>query len=447
MRPSFAGERVVVVGAGVAGRAAARVLVDGGADVLVSESRPASEVEAAAAEVAAMGAAFEAGGHRPEQLDGATVVVVSPGVPASAEVLAWADRRRVPVWSEMELGARVATRPYVAVTGTNGKTTTTGMIASILRAAGHDAVACGNIGHPFTLAAIEPHDVLVVEVSSFQLLHQTSFHPVVSVLLNVASDHVDAHGSLEAYREAKAAIIRGASPTDLHVGNADDPVAAAISASAPCRIRWFRSGQPADDEVGFDGDMLVSAIDGRHEIGAFPDRPAGFRSDAAAAVAAAAGLGADARAGADGLADFEPAPHRGEVVAEVAGVRFIDDSKATNVHAARAAIARVDDAVLIAGGLAKGQDLSALAADAPRLRGVVTIGEAAGQIASVFDGLVPVERAGDIETATRRAFDMAAPSGVVLLAPACASWDQFRDYAERGDRFAAAARALGSGDG
>ena len=445
MTGAFAGERAVVIGAGVAGSAAAQVLRAGGAEVLVTEARDADQLDVGPIEEA--GARVAAGGHRREHLRDATLVVVSPGVPPSAEVLTWARAQALPIWSEMELGARVARAPYLAVTGTNGKTTTTGMLAAILRADGLDAVACGNIGHPFPLAASEAHDVLVVEVSSFQLEHQTSFHPRVSVLLNVAPDHLDAHGSFAAYVAAKARIVATAAAEDVHVGNADDPVAAEVSAAAPCRRLWFRAGPPGAGEVGYEADRLVARIDGAEDLGSLEGRAPGFRADAAAAAAAALGFGASADAVRGGLDGFRPAPHRGEVVATVAGVRFIDDSKATNVHAARTAIAGVDDAVLIAGGRAKGQDLGPLAADADRLRGVVAIGEAGDAVAAVFDGLVPVVRAGSIEDATRLAHGMAVPGGVVLLAPACASWDQFRDYGERGDRFAAAARALGSDDG
>jgi UDP-N-acetylmuramoylalanine--D-glutamate ligase len=440
MSGAFAGERVVVIGAGVAGAAAAAALTAEGADVFVTETRPAGDVDAAA--IAATGARLGSGGHLPEHLDGADLVVVSPGVPPSAEVIGWARARGLPLWGEMELGARLVRAPYLAVTGTNGKTTTTGMLTAMCRAAGLDAVACGNIGYPFTTAALETHDVLVVEVSSFQLELQTSFRPAVSVLLNVAPDHLDAHGSFDAYVAAKARIVATASPQDLHVGNADDPVAAGISASAPCRVRWFRSGPPGEDEVGFEDDELVSRIGAPARLGTMAGRSAGYRSDAAAAAAAAIGYGVPAEAVHRGLGDHRPAPHRGEVVAEIAGVRFIDDSKATNVHAALAALAGLRHAVLIAGGRSKGQDLSPLVGAADHLDAVVAIGEAAAELEAAFDGIVPVTSSGSIEDAVRRAFELASRGGTVVLAPACASWDQFRDYAERGDRFADAARGL-----
>jgi len=437
----FEGERAVVIGAGVAGSSAARVLAAEGASVRVSESRPRAELSTADA-LAADGIEMLTGGHETSHLDEATLVVTGPGVPERAPVLEWARARGLPVWSEMELGARLAVVPYLAVTGTNGKTTTTAMIAACLRADGVDAVACGNIGRPFPEAAREGHEALVVECSSFQLRMQESFHPRVSVLLNLAPDHLDEHGSFEAYAEAKARIFERQGPGDTHVGNLDDDNAATRSRAAPCAVVWFRAGAPARGEVGYDDDGLVSRLTTDPQpLGDVAGAP-GVRADAAAAAAASLTFGAAASAVRVGLASFETAPHRGQVAAVVDGVRFIDDSKATNLHAALASIDGADDAVLIAGGRAKGVDLSPLATRAPRLRAVIAIGEAAPDIVRLFDGVRPVQAAGSIEDAVRSAFALARPGGCVLLAPACASWDQFRDYAERGDRFAAAARGL-----
>jgi UDP-N-acetylmuramoylalanine--D-glutamate ligase len=437
----FNGERAVVVGAGVAGSSAARVLLAEGASVRVTEARPESELSTAAA-LREAGAEMLTGGHDPAHLEGATLVVTGPGVPVRAAVLGWARARGLPVWGEMELGARLAEAPYIAVTGTNGKTTTTGMIESCLRADGIDAVACGNIGHPFPEAALERREALVVECSSFQLRLQDSFHPRVSVLLNLAPDHLDEHGTFESYVDAKARIFALQKPGDTHVGNRDDETSADRSAAAPCDVVWFRVGAPDDGEVGYDHRGLLS------RLGAVPAPlgdvvgSAGFRADAAAAAAASLAFGASTRAVSDGLAGFVSAPHRGQVAVVVDGVRFIDDSKATNVHAALAAIDGVDDAVLIAGGLAKGGDMSPLATRATRLRAVIAIGEAAPTLSRVFQGIRPVQETDSIERAVRVAFDLARPGGTVLLAPACASWDQFSDYAQRGDRFAAAARDL-----
>jgi UDP-N-acetylmuramoylalanine--D-glutamate ligase len=435
---AFEGERAVVVGAGVAGSAAARVLLAEGATVRVSESATARP---GLSELRAEGIEVLEGGHATGHLEGATLVVSSPGVPPRAEILIWARERGIPVWGEMELGARLARAPYLAVTGTNGKTTTTGMLAACLRAAGFDAVACGNIGRPFPTAAREPHDALVVEVSSFQLATQTSFHPRVSVLLNLAQDHLDWHGSFDAYAAAKARVFALQGAGDVHVGNLDDDAAAAISRSATCEVRWFAVGEPADDGAGFRDGRLTAGWSGA-DLGALAfDTPA-MRADAAAAATAAHAFGVGDDAIAEGIGSFAPEPHRGESVATVDEVRFVDNSKATNPHATIAAVGEADGVVLIAGGHAKGIDLSPLASLAPRLAGVIAIGSSAAEVRAVFEGRVPVRDAGSIEEATMLAFAMASAGGTVLLAPACASWDMFRDYAERGDRFAAAARAL-----
>jgi UDP-N-acetylmuramoylalanine--D-glutamate ligase len=443
MSGRFEGERAIVVGAGVAGVAAAEVLADEGAEVRITEARPATEI-AEIGRLRARGIALLAGGHDPSHLDDATLVVTGPGIPPSAEVLGWVRARGLPLWGELELGARVADAPYLAVTGTNGKTTTTAMLTACLRAGGLDAVACGNIGHAFPAAAVEGHEALVVEASSFQLALQSSFHPAVSVLLNLAPDHLDWHGGFEAYARAKAAIFHLQGPGDTHVGNRDDPAAAAVSATAPCERVWFRESDPSQGEIGYLDDRLTARWP--HDVvdlGPVDRGRAGSSADAAAAAAAALAFGVDPGAVRRGLEGFEPARHRGETVAEIDGVRFVDNSKATNVHAALAALAGVHDAVLIAGGRAKGVDLSPLADCADRLRAVMAIGEAAPDLVAVFDGLVPTRAVDTIERAVREAFALARPGGTVVLAPACASWDQFTGYAERGDRFAAAARALG----
>jgi UDP-N-acetylmuramoylalanine--D-glutamate ligase len=437
----FAGERAVVVGAGVAGAGSARALSAEGAQVLVTDARPEHDLPSVP-ELRASGIEVRAGGHDPSHLDRATLLVTGPGIPPDADILRWARERGLPVWGEMELGARLATAPYLAVTGTNGKTTVTSMVEACLRAGGSDALACGNIGRSFPEAAREERDVLVVEVSSFQLALQDSFHPTISVLLNVAPDHLDWHGTWESYVAAKERIYARQTGTDVHIGNRDDPVASEISSKATCSVRWFGTGPPQDGEVGYVGDELVAHVDGIHRLGRIDAERAGYRQDAAAAAAVALAYGVAPDAAAAALGAFRPAPHRGEVVATVDGVRFVDNSKATNVHAAAAAIDGAGDAVLIAGGRAKGVDLSPLRGHASQLRAVIAIGESASDVVAAFEGSVPTSRAASIEEAVRDAFAAAAPGDTVLLAPACASWDQFTSYAERGDRFAAAARSL-----
>jgi UDP-N-acetylmuramoylalanine--D-glutamate ligase len=436
------GRRVVVVGLGTSGRAAASVLAAEGAHVVVSERRPARELEGVEG-LEGLGVRVRAGGHDPGHLEGAELLVASPGVPEEAPVLSWAGERNIPIWSELELGARLCRAPVVAITGTNGKTTTTEMVAAAMRGAGLDAAACGNIGHPFSLAAREGHDALAVEASSFQLRFAQTFHPRVSVLLNLSPDHLDWHGSMHAYGEAKARVFELQRRPEIHVGNLDDDAAARISKTAPCGVMWFTLGSPKRGQVGFEDGILVSRLrDDDVPMGELLGTGAGFMADAAAAAAASIAFGLDARAVGRALRAFRPLPHRGCVVARVEEIAFIDDSKATNPHAAIAAFEGMHDVVWIAGGLSRGLDLSPLQALTAKLTAVVVLGETAAEIAALFEPELPVRKAGSIEEATRIAREMAPPGGTVILAPACASQDMFRDYKERGDRFTAAARAL-----
>jgi UDP-N-acetylmuramoylalanine--D-glutamate ligase len=436
------GRRVLVIGAGASGLAAARVLSDEGATVWISEQRAVDDIAALDA-LDGLDVEVHAGGHRPEHLDGAELVVASPGVAENSPILQWAAERGLPIWSELELGARLCDVPVIAVTGTNGKTTTTEMVAAMMRASGLSAIPCGNIGHPFSLAAREGHDALAVEVSSFQLRFHRTFRPRVSVLLNIAPDHLDWHGSFEEYRRTKARIFELQGAGDTHVGNRDDGEGVRISSTARCAVTWFGLGAPREGDVGYEDGELVALEGGeRHFLGRPLSETSGFRADAAAATAAALAFGLDPDAVAEGIGSVAPLPHRGQVVAEVGSVRFIDDSKATNPHAALAALEGVDRAVLVAGGLAKGVDLSPLVAATPSLAGVVVLGEAAAEIAALFEGAVPVRKAGSIEEAAALGLELAPHKGTVILAPACASQDMFRDYRERGERFAAAAARL-----
>jgi UDP-N-acetylmuramoylalanine--D-glutamate ligase len=436
------GKRVAVVGLASSGVAAVRALTSAGASVRVTEARPRVEVGDAAQEAERMGAEVLAAGHAPGHLDDVDLVVTSPGVPEHAEILRWAAARDLPVWSELEVGARLARVPYVGITGTNGKTTATEMVAAMMRAAGLDAIGCGNVGYPFSAAAAESHQALAVEASSFQLRFHESFHPRVSILLNAATDHLDWHRSTDAYHEAKGRIYALQGPGDVHVGNRDDEFAARLSARAPCDVIWFSLQPPADGEVGYRDSELVARLGGEQSLGPVSVPSPSLQADAAAAAAAALAFGIDPQAVREGLRTFRPLPHRGEVVAEVGGVRYVNDSKATNPHAALSTIEGFDRAVLICGGRSKGVDLSPMAGAIPHVTGVVVLGEAADELEAIFEEDVPVRRAASIEEAVTLGHAMARPGGAVVLAPACSSWDMFRDYGERGDRFSAAARSL-----
>lgn len=440
------GKRVTVIGLGESGLAATRVLSSEGASVRVSEQRAMVDVEDPAGLAKGVGAEVLAGGHAPEHLDGAELVVVSPGVPEGAPVISWAAERRIPVWSELELGARIASCPYVAVTGTNGKTTTTRLVAEAMRRHGMDAIACGNVGYPFSLAAAEGHDALAVEASSFQLRFHETFHPKVSALLNVAEDHTDWHGSIEGYVGAKRRVYLRQGEGDVHVGNRDDDRAAAVSRDAPCSLAWFSSGPPAAGEAGYEGEELLwRDAAGTRSLGRpFSEAPV-HRANAAAAAAVAISFGIDPEAVGAAVRETAPPPHRGETVAEVRGVRFVDDSKATNPQAALSTIRGFREAILICGGRSKGVDLSPMAEAIPHLAGAVVLGEAASELMAAFGDRLPTRTASSIEDAVEIAYEMARRGGTVVLAPGCSSWDMFRDYTERGERFAAAARALARG--
>jgi UDP-N-acetylmuramoylalanine--D-glutamate ligase len=441
------GLRVLVAGAGVSGRSAAAALVAVGAQVVVTDASPDR-----LAELELPGVRVEQGLDAPPA--GTDLVVTSPGWRPDAPLLAAATRAGVEVIGEVELAWRLdqaspGTSRWLAVTGTNGKTTTVGMLESILRAAGRDAVACGNVGLPVVDAVRAGHQVLAVELSSFQLHWSPSVRPHAGAVLNVAEDHLDWHGSMAAYAQAKAQVLTGS----VAVAGVDDPWAARLLAAsqAPSKI-GFTVGEPDDGQFGVRAGQLVGP-DGAPLLAAeqvCPPGPTGV-ANALAAAALAIADGVAAAAVREGLLSFRPGPHRGAVVGEHRGVRYVDDSKATNPHAAAAALRGHPRVVWVAGGLLKGASVDALvAANAGRLAGAVLIGADRARFAAALarhapDVPVVQVASGDHEAMTeavRAAAELARPGDVVLLAPAAASMDMFTDYAHRGDAFAAAVRGL-----
>ncbi len=355
------------------------------------------------------------------------------------------------MWSEPELGFRLAPRRLVAITGTNGKTSVTELTAAVLAAGGLDAVACGNIGTPFTEAALAagPDAVLVAELSSFQLRFCHQLRPEVGVLLNLAPDHLDWHGGFEAYGAAKARLWQAQEPGDWAVHNDEDDVTRVLAdLHAPAGRAAFAGGSLPAVGVGVEDGTVRSTLPGHEgDVVALADLTLTAPHHLAnLAAAATVGLLLDVAPSdvAAAAVAFRPGRHRVERVAEVDGVTYVDDSKATNAHAAAAALASFDAIVWIAGGIAKGVDLSVLGDHLGGVRAAVVIGEAADDLARVCQARgVPVRRATSMEAAVLAARDLARPGDTVLLAPACSSFDMFRDYADRGDRFAAAARSLG----
>jgi UDP-N-acetylmuramoylalanine--D-glutamate ligase len=436
------GERALIVGLGRSGQAVARHLLVRKVNVVAVDDTPGDDARAAAAALG-IGLVEAPGAEALANLVvRADLVVPSPGVPASHPVFALARAAGVPVRGEVELASRWSICPLVAVTGTNGKTTVTTLIAEMLSASGVASIAAGNIGLPLSDAvANEELKVVVAEVSSFQLAFAESFRPVVAVWLNVAPDHLDWHGGTDAYVAAKARIWANQGPGDVAVVNADDPVVMAQAARAPSRIVTF----------GLEPDRAqFTIVNGRLKG---PDGPLAEVADLAralphdlsnalAASAAALAAGATPAGVRAALAAFAPLPHRLTLVAYAGGVRWYDDSKATNPHAAVAAVSGFDSVVLLAGGRNKGLDLSALAEVAGKVRSVVAIGEAAPEVAAAFEGRSPVWVAESMKEAVALAASAAKPGDVVLLSPGCASFDWYRSYAARGDDFAAAVHAL-----
>ena len=438
-------EVALVVGLGRSGSAVARHLRDRGARLLAVDDAPAESARRQAAELGlelteAPDASTLAG-----LVARADVVVPSPGVPLHHPVFALAEDAGVPVRGEVELASRWTRRPIVAVTGTNGKTTVTALVAQMLETSGVRSVAAGNIGHPLSDAVRRDVQVVVAEVSSFQLWWTDTFHPTVAVWLNLAEDHLDWHPDLASYAEAKARVWANQDKGDVAVVNADDPLVMERAAGAPSRVETFGLANRADWRVvdgvlsGPKGDILP--------VGELRRRLPHDVANALAASAAALAAGASLEGVRNALRTFEGLPHRLTLVAEDAGVRWYDDSKATNPHAALAAISGFDSVVLVAGGRNKGLDLGVLARAADRVRAVVAIGEAAPEVEDAFAGVRPVVRVYDMDEAVEAAAAAAEPGDAVLLSPGCASFDRYESYAERGTDFArAVARALGAAD-
>jgi UDP-N-acetylmuramoylalanine--D-glutamate ligase len=470
---------VCVTGLGVSGLACVRALREAGAAVVAVDARSGDPVAEAAAQARAAGADVVLGVRDGDGLPpGIDLVVTSPGWRPDDPLLVAALAAGLEVWGEVELAWRLrpetGAAPWLALTGTNGKTTTVRMLEAILLAAGLRAVACGNVGLPVLEAVLArdadgrpAYDVLAVELSSFQLHWTSTVVPEAAALLNLAPDHLDWHGSFDGYVAAKHRVWSRPG-TAVAVANADDPRSAELVGRSPAgRTVSTTLGPPAVGQLGVVEDLLVDRafvddpVGGARELATLADLPVRGPHNTANALAAAAlalAHGVPAMAVRDGLRRFVPDPHRNAHVATVGGVAFVDDSKATNPHAAAASLAAYDSVVWVAGGLAKGADYDELVAGARgRLRGAVLLGRDRARIAAALSRHapeVPVVEVGPSDTdgvtpapppmaqvvAAGRA--LARPGDVVLLAPAAASMDMFRDYGARGDAFAAAVREL-----
>ncbi|WUX72102.1 UDP-N-acetylmuramoyl-L-alanine--D-glutamate ligase [Streptomyces sp. NBC_01429] len=460
------GKRVTVAGLGVSGIPAARVLHGLGAAVTVVNEVDDERARAQGAELEKLGVTVRLG-------DGATLpdstelIVTAPGWRPDKPLFAAAEAAGVEVWGDVELAWRLRkpdAAPWLAVTGTNGKTTTVRMLASILEAAGLRTAAVGNIGVSLldAVTAEEPYDVLAVELSSYQLHWAPSVRAHSAAVLNLAPDHLDWHGSMAAYTADKGRIYEGNRVACVY--NAADPATEELVRAADveegCRAIGFTLGTPGPSQLGVVDGILVDRafVENRREQAqelaqvSDVDPPAPHNvANALAAAALARAFGVEPAAVRDGLRAFHPDPHRIERVAEVAGVTYIDDSKATNTHAAQASLAAYDPIVWIAGGLAKGASFDELVGTAARrLRGVVLMGADRALIREALARHAPevpvvdLDRTdtGAMSEAVREAARLAQPGDTVLMAPACASMDMFVNYNKRGEAFADAVHAL-----
>ncbi|MES4905178.1 MULTISPECIES: UDP-N-acetylmuramoyl-L-alanine--D-glutamate ligase [unclassified Streptomyces] len=466
----LAGRHVTVAGLGVSGVPAARALRGLGATVTVVNGNDGERQRAEAAELEALGGVTVRLGDGDTLPQGAELIVTTPGWKPSSPLFQAAAEAGVPVWGDVELAWRLRKAdapPWLAVTGTNGKTTTVRMLAAILEAAGLRTAAVGNIGVSLLDVVLgeEPYDVLAVELSSYQLHWAPSLRAHSGAVLNLAPDHLDWHGSMAAYAADKGRIYEGNQVACVY--NVADPATEDLVRAADveegCRAIGFTLGTPGPSQLGVVENILVDRafVANRQkqaqELAEVRDvnPPAPHNiANALAAAALARAFGVPPTAVRDGLRAFRPDPHRVEHVADVAGVAYVDDSKATNTHAAQASLDSFDPIVWIAGGLAKGATFDELVvASAKRLRGVVLIGadralirEALARHAADVP-VVDLDRTdtGAMAAAVREAARLARPGDTVLLAPACASMDMFANYNKRGDAFAAAVHDLASG--
>lgn len=431
----------VVVGYGVTGRAVATWFASRGQAVLVLDDRAdESLVASAAASGVDLRPIPESDDLLRRLLSGAELLVPSPGVPVGHRVYRVAGDLDLPVRSEIEVASEICESSVntrlLAITGTNGKTTVTTLVAAILERDGFRAVAAGNIGVPLIEAVQGDHQFVVAEVSSFQLWYTERFHPSVSCWLNLAPDHLDWHPDMDHYASAKARIWANQGPGDRAVFNADDPVVAARVEAAPAGVAriGYSTQQPA--LFSLSGKRLVGP--GGEPLIAVAELPRALPHDISNSLAAAAvaiSAGATPEACHDALASVGPLPHRVSLVASHADVDWYDDSKATTPASVLAAVSGFGSVVLIAGGRNKGLDLSVLAKATPPVHAAVGIGEAGPEVVSAFEGTVPTALAHSMDEAVERAAALARPGDAVLLSPGCASFDWYSSYAARGDDF------------
>ncbi len=433
---SWVGRRIAVIGLGRSGLAAARLLCRLGCRVLATDSHDTDPLRAAKASLLTLGAEdVELGGHSPKLLDHAEAVVVSPGVAESSGPIQWAIERRVPILSEIELAYHFCPAPIIAVTGTNGKSTAVTLIAELLRSAGRSAIACGNLGIPFSsvIDQLTSESVAVVEVSSFQLLWCEQFRPKIGVLLNVGTNHLDRHMDASAYLAAKARLFQRQTPEDWAVLNGNDPRVVALAEPLHVQQVWFgdnRTNPPSLHVAPETQRSLTENAQAILQVGRLMGIPDPFTWQV--------------------IRSFRGLEHRLEHVVTVRGVHFMNDSKSTTPESSLFALAQTrGDTVVIIGGRDKGLDFAPLIErlHEERIKGVVLIGESRSRLRALLNGSTRVRESQTLDDAVQAAVTLAEPGTTILFSPACASFDMFRDFEDRGRAFKRIVRQLAERSG
>lgn len=439
------GKRILVVGLGKTGVATVRFLTEKGALVFASDEKPASELVDAMSALGDLNVNMQLGEHRLDIMSQTDMVVPSPGVPPFNVMLLEAAKRGIPILSEIELAWRFLKRPMIAITGTNGKTTTTALLGEMLKKAGKEVFVGGNIGNPLIgyVNGKQEDDYVVVEVSSFQLQWVELFKPLISILLNTTHDHLDYHGTFKEYYSIKERIFKNQNGDDLAILNADDSLSSSLSKKIKAEITCFSSSKKLtggiflNDKVLRFGDEIypleMIKLPGVHNI-----------ENIMAALVAARRCGCHPSSIISAVDEFKGIPHRIEYVGQKNETEFYDDSKATNVGAVvRALETFTGPVILLLGGRNKGGDFSVLSGPIKeKVKQLVLFGEAGEEINSIIGGIVPTRRVLSLADAVRFACDCSFFGDVVLLSPGCASFDEFANYKERGRYFKKLVRAL-----
>lgn len=445
---NLSGKKILVVGLARTGVAVARFLVKQGASVTVTDMKHGEAVEPFLGQLDGLPLNLELGGHSAESFRAADLIVVSPGVPMDIDPLNIARAAHRPIISEIELASRFITAPIIAITGTNGKTTTTTLTGEIFRESGFSTFVGGNIGNPLVelFESDETVERVVVELSSFQLETIETFRPKVAVLLNITEDHLDRYASYQEYIDAKVRIFMNQTSEEYAVLNLDDPIVAPLAAAMKGQVVWMSQHRELEQGIFHREGEIVFRWNGTEEIiptSAFRIKGVHNIENIMASLAASMLAGCPADSARVAVENFRGLPHRMELVREVHGAGWYEDSKATNVGSVEKALASFHDITWIAGGKDKGGSYAPLAGLVnERVRCMILIGEAKDRMAQELGEFTDTRLAATLEEAVSLASQVTLPGGVVLFSPACSSFDMFRDYEDRAQQFRALVSAL-----